>query len=801
AEAAFAVADDFQGKGLGTLLLERLAAIGAQAGIRRFEATTLADNSQMLSVFRDSGFEIRSKSAGGSVVDVQLSLASSTARIAAEEDRRRRATVASLRPLLEPRNVAVIGASRDPSNLGRRVLQALQSANFKGSLYPVNTQAIEVGGLKAFGSVLEVPFGVDLAIVAVPARAVLDVIDDCAAAGVKSLVILTAGFAEVGEDGRGLQDQLTAKVRSYGMRLVGPNCMGLLNTDPDVSLNASFSPTFPPRGHFGLLSQSGALGLAILQLAADRQLGLSTFVSVGNKADVSGNDLLEYWENDSSTRVILLYLESFGNPRRFARLARRIGQHKPIVVVKSGRTKAGSRAASSHTAALAVSDVASDALFHQTGVIRTDTLDEMFDVAACLDNQPLPSGRRIAIVTNAGGPGILAADACEAAGLSVVELSEATRERLRAILPATASRGNPVDMIASAGEAEYRDSIRAVLGAPEVDSVLVIFTPVDQERAPGILRAIRDGVAASRHDGVHTKPVVACVMATPGRPMQIEGSDERVPTYTFPENAVRALGKVSTYAEWRRQPPGLLWGFDDTHAEDARRICHDAAAREGNAAWLAHDEVNRVLGDFGLPVVPSASARSADEAAALAAVMGFPVVAKINSPRVLHKSDVGGVKINLRDAEAVRAAFASILRAGGEAVPPANTTVVIQPMIAGGVETMMGIVQDPVFGPLVAFGLGGTHVELLGDVHFRIAPLTDRDVDELLRSIRGYQLLLGYRGQPPADLEALREVLLRLSQLTTEVPEIAELDLNPVIALPPGQGCRIVDARIRVRTA
>jgi acetyl coenzyme A synthetase (ADP forming)-like protein len=702
--------------------------------------------------------------------------------------------------VLEPRNVAVIGASRNPSNIGRRALHALQSAGFKGPVYPVNPHAEEIGGLKAYKSALELPPGVDLAVVAVPARAVLDVVDDCAAAGIKALVILTAGFAEVGDKGSALQDQLTAKVRSYGMRLVGPNCMGLLNTHPEISLNASFSPTFPPRGHFGLLSQSGALGLAILQLAADRQLGLSTFVSVGNKADVSGNDLLEYWENDPSTTVILLYLESFGNPRRFARLARRVGLHKPIVVVKSGRTKAGSRAASSHTAALAASDVASDALFHQTGVIRTDTLDEMFDVAACLDNQPLPSARRIAIVTNAGGPGILAADACDAAGLTVVELSSDTRERLKKILPATASRGNPVDMIASAGEAEYRDSIEAVLSAPEVDSLLVIFTPVDQDRAPTILRAIRDGVAAGRRAETAPKPVVACVMATPGRPMPIEGSNERVPTYAFPENAVRALGKVTTYAEWRRQPPGLLWGFDDAHVDDVRHVCQMALERDSAGTWLRQDEVDRVLGGFGLPVVPGAIARTPEEASALAAVMGFPVVAKINSSRVQHKSDIGGVKINLGDAQAVRTAFTTILDAVVDR-QTADVGVLIQPMIAGGVETMMGVVQDAVFGPLVAFGLGGVNVELLGDVNFRIAPLTDRDVDELLHSIRGYQRLVGYRGHPPADLDALREVLLRLSQMTNEVPEIVELDLNPVIALPPGQGCRIVDARIRVRSA
>jgi acetate---CoA ligase (ADP-forming) len=582
------------------------------------------------------------------------------------------------------------------------------------------------------------------------------------------------------------------------MRLVGPNCMGLLNTDPAVRLNASFSPVFPPTGHIGLLSQSGALGLTILELATARQLGLSTFVSVGNKADVSGNDLLEYWEGDLSTRVILLYLESFGNPRRFARLARRIGRQKPIVAVKSGRTRAGSRAASSHTAALAASDIAVEALFHQAGVIRADTLDEMFDIAACLDTQPLPAGRRVAIVTNAGGPGILAADACEAAGLTLIELSEETRARLASCLPAMASCGNPIDMIASAGAAEYRHTIETILTAPEVDSLIVLFTPVDRTEA-GILQAIRDGVTAGRRAGAVTKPVLACVMADPGRPIPIATGRERIPAYGFPENAARALGKVTAYAEWRAEAPGLLWGFDDLHADEVRTVCRDAALRPGAHGWLTGDEVHRVLAAFGLPIAAGVTAHDADEAAALAAVMGFPVVAKLCSARVQHKSDIGGVRLNLGDERAVRQAFEHIVAAARSVAPSdAIDGVLIQPMIAG-VEVMMGIAQDPLFGPLIAFGLGGIHVEILGDVRFRIAPLTDRDVDELLHEIKGFPLLQGYRGHAPADLEALRELLLRLSRLAEEVPEIMELDLNPVIALPPGHGCRIVDARIRVR--
>ena len=798
AEVAFAVADDFQGKGLGTALLERLAVAAASRGFRRFQATTLDDNTRMRELFRDSGFEIRSKSDGG-CVDVQLSLDASAAGVAAEEERNRLATAASIRPLVAPRAVAVIGASRNPSNIGRRVLDALIAAGFTGPIYAVNPHAPEVAGLTTYRSARELPPGVDLAIVAVPAPAVLDVVNDCAAAAVTSLVVITAGFAETGDAGRELQRQLTDKVRGYGMRMVGPNCMGLLNANPSVRLNASFSPVFPPSGHLGFLSQSGALGIAIIELAAERGLGLSTFVSVGNKADVSGNDLLEYWEGDPDTHVLLLYLESFGNPRRFARLARRIGRKKPIVVVKSGRTHSGSRAASSHTAALAVSDVAVDALFHQSGVIRADTLDELFDVAACLDTQPLPPGRRVGIVTNAGGPGILAADACDAAGLILAELSDNTRARLAAFLPATASFGNPIDMVASSGAAEYRQAIEAMLTAAEVDSLVVIFTPVDPLAATAVLQAIRDGVKAGRAAGATAKPVLACLMADRGRPVPLETGSERLPTYAFPENAARALAKAAAYAEWRSQVPGLLWGFDDLNIEDARAVCRAAIARQGEG-WLTADEVHRVLSAFGLPVALGGVAQTADAAAVLANATGFPVAAKLSSTEIQHKTDIGGVRLNLTDAASVREAFDDILAAARQAAPAAKVDgVLIQPMVDRGVELMMGIVQDRLFGPLVAFGLGGIHVEILKDVLVRIAPLTDRDVDELIHGIKGYPLLQGYRGHPPADLDALRDLLLRLSRLAEAVPEIAELDLNPVMALAPGKGCRIVDARIKVR--
>ena len=798
AEVAFAVGDEFQGKGLGTMLLERLAVMAAANGLQRFEATTLPENASMLEVFHDSGFEIRSKTEVGTI-GVQLSLDPTCETVACAERRMAVAAAASLRPLLQPISVAVVGVSRDPAGIGRRIFDALVNGGFTGRLYAVNARATDLDGRRCFRSLAEIPRGVDLAVVAVPQPAVLPLVDECAAAGVKSLVVVTAGFAEAGAEGRARQNALVEKVRAYGMRMIGPNCMGVLNTDPAVRLNASFSPIVPPSGSVALSSQSGALGMAILELARERGVGLSTFVSVGNKADVSGNDLLQYWEADPKTAVILLYLESFGNPRRFARLARRIGRTKPIVCVKAGRTRAGSRAAGSHTAALAASDTAVDALFRQSGVVRADTIDEMFDIAACLEAQPLPAGRRVAIVTNAGGPGILAVDACEASGLTVVEFSAETRMRLSAFLPDEASVGNPVDMVASAGPDEYRRAIEVALTANEADALIILYTPVDLTSTEQTLQAVRDGICAGRRRGAGNKPILACLMAGPNRPRPLVVDGEHVPAYAFPENAARALAHVAAYADWRAQPPGLLWTFDDIKAEEARTICRHALTAHGEG-WLSGDDTRAVLGAFGLPLAAGTIAHSADEAAALAQVIGFPVAAKLASRRVSHKSDCGVVQLNLTSDAAVRRAFEDIVtRSRTVAAPDEIEGVLIQAMIAGGVETMIGVSDDPLFGPLVAFGLGGIHVEVLRDVQFRVAPLTDRDVDDLIHGIRGLPLLRGYRGHPPADLEALRELLLRVSRLAVEVPEISELDLNPVIALPPGHGCRIVDARVRVR--
>jgi acetate---CoA ligase (ADP-forming) len=788
AEVAMAVEDRFQGKGIGAHLLERLALLAARAGFTRFWAITHLDNRGMIEVFRHSGFPLTERFDSG-YLELDFSVLPTESSVDLSEMRDRVVTAASLRWFFKPGSVAVIGASRDPQSIGYRILEALIMNRFQGPVYPVNPKATVVGSMRAYSSVANIPEAVDLAIIAVPRDAVLGVIDECAQFGVKALVVITAGFAEAGADGKALQKELLEKVRGHGMRMIGPNCMGLLNTESGVRLNASFSPVFPPPGRIAMSSQSGALGLAILALATERQLGISTFVSVGNKADVSGNDLLQYWEVDDKTKVILLYLESFGNPRRFARIARRVSRTKPIVVLKAGRTTAGRRAAGSHTAALAANDTAVEALFRQTGVIRADTLDEMFDIAALLENQSLPKGRRVAIVTNAGGPGILCADACEAGGLVIPELSEAIKDRLRAFLPAAASVSNPVDMIASARAESYRQTIETVLPAPDVDGMIIIYIPVDKNDSESVAHAIGAGVAHARTVGASGKPVAACLMSGDAPPV-LRTPDEIIPSYMFPESAATVFAKAASYAEWRSKPLAQVPGFPEVRKDEARKIVFHALETRG-AGWLTSQECYAVLSAFGIPQVAGCVAQTADSAVEIARSNGFPVVMKLASPKVLHKSDIGAVRVNVQDEATVRRTFDEIKQEGMEGI-------VVQKMIRQGVEVMIGVIEDPLFGPLIAFGLGGVYVEILADVCFRVTPLTDRDAEEMVRGIRGYRLLEGYRGHASADIGAIQEVLLRVSRMVEDIPEIRELDLNPIFALPPGQGCAVVDARMRV---
>ncbi|MDP8958839.1 MAG: GNAT family N-acetyltransferase [Actinomycetota bacterium] len=790
AEVAFAVEDSQQNRGIGTQLLQLLTTYAREHAISSFRAYLLADNYQMMRVFRNSGYTLqRHLEEGVYTVDFPT-LQTSEAQAVAEE-RERRAVAASVLPLLYPTSVAVVGASRHPASIGGRLFRNLLLQSFSGPVYPVNPAADTVGSVRAYRSVLDVPDAIDLAFVVVPAPEVVEVARQCAQKGVRGLVVISAGFSEVGEEGARRERRLLEVVRAAGMRMVGPNCMGLVNTDPAVRLDGTFGPVFPPPGNVAMSSQSGALGIAILDYARQLDVGISTFVSVGNKADVSGNDLLLYWEDDPSTDVILLYLESFGNPRRFARIARRIARRKPIVAVKSGRTEAGTRAAGSHTGALATLDLAVDALFHQAGVIRTETLDELFDVTSLLANQPLPKGGRVGIITNAGGPAILAADALESNGLELPELSEGLQSELRRALVPEASTRNPVDLVASGGPNEYRHSLEALLQSDEVDAVMAIYIPASPEDADQVAEVIRR--AASRQSG--EKTLLAVFMRSKGAPDELATAGVRVPSYLFPEAAARALATTVRYAEWRRRPQGEAPRFDDARSEDARRVVEAALERMGEqGGWLEPVEVHEVLGAFGLAGPASAVAHSEEEAARLADGLSGPVVLKVIAPSVLHKSEVGGVALDLRGDEAVRAAYRKVT----EAVPDARGALV-QEFVPEGHEVLIGMTEDPSFGPIMVFGLGGIFVELLRDVAFRIVPLTDVDAREMVHDIRSLKLLQGYRGNAPADLPALEEALLRASALVEALHEVAEMDLNPVKVLPPGRGLRVVDARMRVR--
>ena len=616
AEVAFAVADDRRDQGLGTLLLGELAQIASARGVREFEALVLPENRQMLTVFRESGFPIRTRAARGEV-RVEFPTALSAEALAHFERREWTAAVNAVRGFFHPRSVAVIGASRQRGTIAGEVLHNALSYGFPGPVVPVNPNAAVVQGIPAYPRVEDIPGPVDLAIIVVPAAKVLEVAEGCGAKGVRGLVVISAGFAETGAEGRARQLELLRVCRASGMRLIGPNCMGILNTDPAVRLDATFAPGVPPEGRLGFMTQSGALGLAIMDYARTLGLGLSTYASVGNKADISGNDLLRYWKQDPATDAILLYLESFGNPRKFSRIAREVARVKPIIAVKSGRSPAGARAAGSHTGAmLATSDVTVDALFRQAGVIRTDTLEEMFDVALLLATQPVPRGRKVAVLTNAGGPGILCADACAADGLELATLAEDTRAALGALLPPEASVANPVDMLASAPAAQYRKAIGVLGRDPGVDALVVIFIPPLVTRAEDVAQAIMVAV----RDLATPLPVLTVFMQSGGAPPELRSEGTRLPCYEFPESAARALARVAGYGAWRTRPVMPAARFTDTRRDEATALVSSALAR--GAGWLEPAEIARLLACYGISVLEQRVVATPEEAGRTAAELG-----------------------------------------------------------------------------------------------------------------------------------------------------------------------------------
>ena len=776
AEAAFAVADELQGRGIGTRLLERLAAIAAEQGIERFVAEVMPENRAMLGVFEGAGLEVTRELDGGEF-EVCFPIAPTERFIRTRDERDHLAVTASLRPFFEPKSVAVIGASRRRGSIGGELFRNVLAADFVGAAYPVNRDGEPVGGVPAYKSIADVPEVVDLAVVCLPGPHVLDAADAALTRGVKALCVISSGFAEIGAEGRERQERLLDLVRAHGGRLVGPNCLGI--AVPRLGLNATFGPRSLPPGPIGFSSQSGALGLALLEKASERRLGFSSFVSIGNKADVSSNDLLEWWEDDDETQLVLLYLESFGNPQKFARLARRVARRKPVLALKSGATEAGARAASSHTAALASSDTAVEALFRQAGVIRAGTLEELVDAAALLSSQPLPSGRRVGVLTNAGGLGILCADACAAAGLELPELSEETRATLQPLLPEDASLANPVDLLGSATEATFEAVIPALLEDKRLDALIVLFVPPVVAGADEVAEAILDAV---NHAGTD-KPVLAVLISRDGTPAALRKEGSSVASFAYPESAARALGLAARRAEWLRRPAGTVPPPPEVDFTAARRVV-DAALEGRSEAWLDADATRSLLEAYGVPVVPERVAETVDQAVDAAAELGLPVVLKTAAAGA-HKTEQGGIALDLSDADQVRAAAKRI-----------GAPVLVQPMVTGGAELLAGIVQDPVFGPLVAFGPGGVFAELIGAAAFRIAPLTDVDANELVQEGKAGRLVAGFRGTPAADAPALIDLLHRLSLLAGQLPEVAELDLNPVIALPTG--CVAVDARVRL---
>ncbi len=784
AEVAFAVADAHQGRGLATIILEYLAAYAAGMGITRFSADTLIDNRRMLEVFRAAGFQRESRSITYGVVHLVYDIEPTGASLAASERRAWTAGVQSITNILEPRSVAVIGAGRRAESIGHTVVRNLVDGHFTGAVYPVNPNIETLLGLPCAPNIEAIEGPVDLAVLAVPAAQCLDAVDACGRKGVRSLVVISSGFAEIGPDGAALQRELLLRAHRGGMRVVGPNCFGVINTDAGVLLDATFSSRAPAPGGVAFASQSGALGIAVLEQSLTMGLGLSSFVSMGNKCDVSSNDLLRYWHQDQRTKVILLYLESFGNPRAFARVAPVVSRDTPIVVVKSGRSAAGSRAAASHTAALASPDTVVDALFQQAGVIRVDTLEELLDCGQLLANQPALAGHRLAIIGNAGGAAVLAADACDAAGLTVPEFDAATQAAVRALAGPNAGVSNPIDLGAGATPELFGGALDAALRSPSIDGVVLILAPVATAAAGDVARAI----AAVDPGG---RPVVFVHLGDPTAPAALRQAASTIPSYAFPERAVRALGRVAAHSDWKNRPVGSFPTLADIDLASARAVAEAALARQRDGGWLSPLQSVDLLHAFGIPTVDEIHVASASQAAAAVALLGCPVVLKAVGRRILHKSDIGAVRLDLASPDAASAAFLEMSAVLGDMMEGA----IVQPMLRG-VELIAGVVSDPLFGPVVMFGSGGTAVELFADRVLRILPLSDLDAHEMVCSIRGAPLLLGHRGAPLCDVAAIEDVLLRVACLAEEIPQLAEMDLNPLIATP--HGVHVVDARIRL---
>ena len=767
AEVAFVVDDQHQGRGLGSILLEHLAAAASECGLRRFVAEVLAENAAMVRVFRDAGYQV-SRALEEGVLHLEFDIDPTEESLAVARAREQAAEARSVHNLLHPRSVAVIGASADPTKVGYVALSNLLSADFAGPVYPVNPEHRSVHGVRAYPSVVDIPDPVELAVVAVPADQVESVLDGALAKGVKTLLIVSAGFAEAGPHGLHAERRLVGEARAHGMRVVGPNALGVLNTDPSVRLNATLAPRLPVRGRAGFFCQSGALGTAILADAEARGLGLSTFVSAGNRADVSGNDLLQYWETDPDTDLVLLYLESFGNPRKFARLARRLGRTKPIVAVKSGRHAVRPQLAATSAE---IDEASVQALFEQAGVVRVETLAQLFDTALVFAHQPLPAGPRVGIVGNSSAIGLLAADTARAQGLRLAF--------------------DPVDVGPQAGPGEFAAAVREALNSPETDALVAVFVPPLAIPGTAYARALREAV----QELDLRKPIVSTFLAAEGVPAElaVSGKDGApgqgsIPSYPSPERAVSALAKVVRYAAWRHRPQGNVIRPAGVHTERAQQIVREILDEGDKNIMLTDDDAVRLLGCYGVDVVPFRVVSTEDGAVAAAAELGYPVTVKTVDERLRGRPDLAGVRLDLGSEDAVRRGYRDVREVSGD------DEVYVQRMAPKGISCFIGLQDAPSFGTLLSFGLSGLVSTLLGDRAYRAVPLTDVDAVTLIREPKSAPLLTGYRGDEPADLAALQDMVLRVNALAEDNPEVRSLTLDPVMASP--EGAFVANARI-----
>lgn len=689
-----------------------------------------------------------------------------------------------------PKGVAVIGASASPGKLGYQVLENVVQYGYEGKVYPINPKADEILGLKAYPSVLDTPDPVDMAIIIVPAKAVPPALEECGQRGLKGAVIISAGFREVGREGRQLEQQLIDIAKRYGMRLIGPNVLGIIDTV--AKLNASFAAGMPRHGHIAFMSQSGALCTSILDMALGQQIGFSRFYSIGNKADINEIDLLRAWAEDPETKVIMAYLEGISNGPEFIKVARHVTRQKPIVSIKSGTTNAGSRAVSSHTGTLAGSEKAYDAAFKQVGIIRASSVEDLFDIAQALARQPIPQSDAVAVVTNAGGPGIMATDAIERAGMHLAGLAIETQQALQAKLPAAASVANPIDVLGDAPADRYALAIEAALADPNVATVLVVLTPQTSTQIPETAKVLGE-LAKTTH-----KPILAAFMGDlairPGAQILTQYS---IPNYPVPDRAVNALSAMWYYRQWLNTPELDI----EPVAVDRNKVREvlDRVRKEGRVT-IGDAEARDVLQAYGIPLPKSILATTADEAVAAAESIGYPVVMKITSPDILHKTDIGGIKLNITSAGDVRDAFDLLIYRARRYMPDATIWgCQVQQMVKGGREVIIGMNRDPQFGPLLMFGLGGIYVEAFKDVTFRVAPIDRREAKEMLGEIRSYNLLRGVRGEKPSDLAAISDIIFRISQLCTDFPEIVELDINPLMVFEAGKGVLGIDMRLALK--